>query len=204
MAALSDQLLVVAILAYLAAMVLHAAEYAFGDRSHVGRAAARAGSASWSAPAGGPPVARSRRRRRSPRRAGRPTGPALRRLGRGRGRHGHRASLAHLGTLVTRGLAAERMPWGNMYEFVLVGDARRRASPGWSLLSPAPGAAPPRPVRHAGRWCCCSASPAWCSTPTVGAAGAGAELVLVRDPRVGRGASRPASSCSASCRPRCS
>jgi cytochrome c-type biogenesis protein CcsB len=26
---------------------------------------------------------------------------------------------AHLGTLVTRGVAAERMPWGNMYEFIL-------------------------------------------------------------------------------------
>jgi cytochrome c-type biogenesis protein CcsB len=27
--------------------------------------------------------------------------------------------LAHLGTLVTRGIAADRMPWGNMYEFIL-------------------------------------------------------------------------------------
>ena len=38
---LSNQLLVVTVLAYLAAMVGHAAEYAFGTRSHVGRAARR-------------------------------------------------------------------------------------------------------------------------------------------------------------------
>ncbi|HEX8628353.1 MAG TPA: c-type cytochrome biogenesis protein CcsB, partial [Catenuloplanes sp.] len=41
MAALSDRLLVVTILGYVVAMVLHAAEYAFGTRSHVGRAAQR-------------------------------------------------------------------------------------------------------------------------------------------------------------------
>jgi cytochrome c-type biogenesis protein CcsB len=29
------------------------------------------------------------------------------------------AALAHAGTVVTRGLAAGRIPWGNMYEFVL-------------------------------------------------------------------------------------
>ena len=41
MAELSDQLMVVTVLAYLAAMVCHAAEYAFGDRGHIGRAASR-------------------------------------------------------------------------------------------------------------------------------------------------------------------
>jgi hypothetical protein len=40
-AALSDQLLVGAILAYLVAMMCYAAEYAFGDRGAVARAAAR-------------------------------------------------------------------------------------------------------------------------------------------------------------------
>ena len=41
MAELSNQLMVITVLAYLAAMVGHAAEYAFGNRSHIGRAAAR-------------------------------------------------------------------------------------------------------------------------------------------------------------------
>src|SRR6185295_18348306 len=29
------------------------------------------------------------------------------------------ALLLHLGALVTRGIAADRMPWGNMYEYIL-------------------------------------------------------------------------------------
>ena len=41
MAELSNQLMVVTVLAYLAAMICHAAEYSFGARSHIGRAAAR-------------------------------------------------------------------------------------------------------------------------------------------------------------------
>src|SRR4051812_41063086 len=41
MAELSDQLMAFTVLAYLAAMVCYAAEYAFGNRSHIGRAATR-------------------------------------------------------------------------------------------------------------------------------------------------------------------
>ena len=41
MAELSNQLMVVTVLAYLAAMVCHAAEYSFGARSHIGRAGTR-------------------------------------------------------------------------------------------------------------------------------------------------------------------
>jgi hypothetical protein len=41
MAELSNQLMALTVLAYLAAMVCYAGEYAFGDRSHIGRAAAR-------------------------------------------------------------------------------------------------------------------------------------------------------------------
>ena len=41
MAELSNQLMAMTVLAYLAAMIGYAAEYAFGNRSHVGRAAAR-------------------------------------------------------------------------------------------------------------------------------------------------------------------
>ena len=93
MAELSDQLLVVAIMAYLAAMVCHAAEFAFGDRGVIGRAAARparelvtAGGARAAArarsstkvarirPPGGswPPRSRSWARRRGPRWPGGP------------------------------------------------------------------------------------------------------------------------------------
>jgi cytochrome c-type biogenesis protein CcsB len=120
MAAFSDQLLVVAILAYLVAMVCHAAEYAFGNRGAVGRAATRdlvavgAGSAggvpAGGVPAGGVPAGGAS--------AG---GPASRAALAGRAAVLALvvAALAHLGCLVTRGVDAGRVPWGNMYEFVL-------------------------------------------------------------------------------------
>jgi len=75
MAALSDQLLVVAIFAYLIAMICHSVEAGFGGTATV---------TGWFA-------------------------VAATVLG----------SLVHLGALVTRGIAAGRLPWGNMYEFVL-------------------------------------------------------------------------------------
>ena len=153
MAALSDQLLVVAILGYLLAMICHAAEYAFGTRSLVGRVADR-------------PERSARERERELVLAGvgtagtatdgnsalaeplpevpddlsgllgdgatpdGPTGPgaagspevAGRRatlVGRGAVALTALAAVVHLAVLVTRGIAAERMPWGNMYEFVL-------------------------------------------------------------------------------------
>ena len=113
MSALSDQLLVVAILAYVAAMVCHTAEYAFGNRSHIGRAAERP--ARELVGAGGPPIVKEdlppelvppRRDRAALAGMAAVAVTAL-------------AALVHLGVLVTRGVAAERMPWGNMYEFVL-------------------------------------------------------------------------------------
>ncbi|MDG4790598.1 c-type cytochrome biogenesis protein CcsB [Micromonospora sp. WMMD1102] len=127
MAALSDQLLVVAILGYLLAMICHAVEYAFGSRSVIGRAAARpdrardlvgagVGVAGGSGPVkvatppvGGAPVPGDAGSR-SPRAvlAGR-AAVALTVL----------AAAVHLAVLVTRGIAAERMPWGNMYEYLL-------------------------------------------------------------------------------------
>jgi cytochrome c-type biogenesis protein CcsB len=113
MAELSNQLMVVTVLAYLAAMVCHAAEYAFGTRSHVGRAAARparelvgAGAPVEPGPGVCDPVAPVTRDRAAW--AGRAAvGTFVIGL------------VAHLGTLVTRGIAADRMPWGNMYEFIL-------------------------------------------------------------------------------------
>jgi cytochrome c-type biogenesis protein CcsB len=136
MSTLSDQLLVVAIMGYLVAMLCAAAEYAFGGRSGVARAAGQpvrelvgaggavsgagvsdpggavsgaGGGASAGAPAPSPA---------GPAGAAGPAGPA--RLA------GPAATVAflvavaaHLGCVAARGLAAHRMTWGNMYEFVL-------------------------------------------------------------------------------------
>jgi cytochrome c-type biogenesis protein CcsB len=113
MAALSDQLLVVAILAYVVAMVCSAAEYAFGTRGPVARAATRV-----PATVGAPPPDLGTET---------PDSRGLRiKISGGRAALAGRAAvaatvlaaLAHLAFLVTRGIAADRMPWGNMYEFI--------------------------------------------------------------------------------------
>lgn len=108
MAELSNQLMAITVLAYLAAMVSYAAEYAFGNRSHIGRAATRE-----LVGAGGPPVIEEVGK--SPEQP-RDSGAVLGRIAIG---FNVLALLLHLGTLVTRGVAADRMPWGNMYEFTL-------------------------------------------------------------------------------------
>ncbi|MFC0007897.1 c-type cytochrome biogenesis protein CcsB [Micromonospora siamensis] len=119
MSALSDQLVTYAILAYLVAMISHAVEYALGN--------ARAVPAKTAAPARelvGAGVGGT---------GGTVEEPAAAPVASGPDRTAGRAALAgriagwltalavalHLGALVTRGIAAERMPWGNMYEFVL-------------------------------------------------------------------------------------
>jgi cytochrome c-type biogenesis protein CcsB len=117
MAELSNQLMVVTVLAYLAAMICHAAEYSFGARSHIGRAAARparqlvgAGAPVSDEPVvDEPPVD-------EPAASKRDRGGLFGKIAVGVTALGW---LAHLGTLVTRGIAADRMPWGNMYEFIL-------------------------------------------------------------------------------------
>jgi cytochrome c-type biogenesis protein CcsB len=124
MAALSDKLLVIAIFAYIAAMIFHAAEYALGNRGMMGRTVVRpvrerelvgagVGGGGSGLDEELPPVE---------------TAPATPTEG---GRDGARiagrlavavmilAAAVHLGVITTRGLAAHRMPWGNMYEFVL-------------------------------------------------------------------------------------
>ena len=111
MAELSNQLMAVTVLAYLAAMVCYAAEYAFGNRSHIGRAA--------TAPArqlvgAGAPVPPADEVVEAP--APRDRGVLFGRIGVGLN---WAAFGLHLGTVVTRGVAADRMPWGNMYEFIL-------------------------------------------------------------------------------------
>jgi cytochrome c-type biogenesis protein CcsB len=120
MAELSNQLLVVAVLGYLTAMLGYLAEYAFGARGPVARTAARAPYqrelvGALVGPSGGPvsPV--------QPGGTERPPAPADRAalLGRVAVVLTVVAVIAHTGVLVTRGLAAGRVPWGNMYEFVV-------------------------------------------------------------------------------------
>jgi cytochrome c-type biogenesis protein CcsB len=116
MAALSNQLLVVTIMAYLVSMLLSAAEYAFGARGPVARAALRPARQRELVGAGGPPVL-----------ADAPPSPPLAPVRSPRAALTGRlavamfalAALVHLGAVATRGLAADRVPWGNMYEFVL-------------------------------------------------------------------------------------
>jgi cytochrome c-type biogenesis protein CcsB len=118
MSALSDQLVTFAILGYLVAMICHAVEYAVGNARAVAPAApARELVGAGVGGAGGTTVE--------------PTVPAAAppRLGRSADRARLAGLLAvgltvlaaalHLAATVTRGIAADRMPWGNMYEFVL-------------------------------------------------------------------------------------
>ena len=126
MAELSDQLMAFTVLAYLAAMVCYAAEYAFGNRSHIGRAATRPSRQLVGAGAPAEVVA--------PGDDVRPAGdvPPVDDVVETVPRRDRGALLGlvgvgltwvafalHLGTVVTRGIAANRMPWGNMYEFIL-------------------------------------------------------------------------------------
>jgi cytochrome c-type biogenesis protein CcsB len=111
MGELSNQLLVVTIFSYVLAMMAYAIEYAFGGRSVVARAATR-----QLVMAGGPA---------GPEIAGTPDAPPPDTTA-----GSHKAGVAavvltvlgyaaHLTALVTRGIAADRAPWGNMYEFVM-------------------------------------------------------------------------------------
>ncbi|MFB9234970.1 c-type cytochrome biogenesis protein CcsB [Plantactinospora siamensis] len=150
MAALSDQLLVVTIFVYLVAMICHAAEYAFGNRAAVGRGSVRparelvtVGAGGGTSPGPDLPVADEVPAVEPP------AGPVDRGPGRAAlaGRLAVLATLlgaaGHLATIVTRGIAADRLPWGNMYEYVLV--ATFVAIVGWLVvLRRAPG------IRHLG------------------------------------------------------
>ena len=117
MSALSDQMVTFAILAYLVAMISHAVEYALGNvravavkvapaRELVGAGVGAAGGTVE--PPATPVETQPRRSAERAQLAGRLAAwvTAL-------------AAGLHLGALVTRGVAADRMPWGNMYEFVL-------------------------------------------------------------------------------------
>ncbi|MCG5440878.1 c-type cytochrome biogenesis protein CcsB [Micromonospora foliorum] len=114
MSALSDNLVTFAILAYLIAMIGHAVEYALGNvRTRVAAAAPVRELVGAGGPVPTPPTPVP-----SPPPADRSAGRARLAGLIGVGATAVAAAL-HLAALVTRGLAADRMPWGNMYEFVL-------------------------------------------------------------------------------------
>jgi cytochrome c-type biogenesis protein CcsB len=132
---LSDTLLLVAVVTYVAAMLGYLVEFAFGPRGAVARVAARperevaaVGAAVAAAPAGASDGDSSGAL--TPSRpgaldeiAGAPTTSA------GAGRTAIAGAIGvgltvlglavHLAVLVTRAIAADRVPWGNMYEFVV-------------------------------------------------------------------------------------
>lgn len=113
MAALSDQLLVVTILAYLAAMVCYAAEYALAARPQRVAVLQRGTSVSTRPDSG----------RTVPERVGRAAWVAL-----------LAAAVLHAATVVTRGVAAERVPWGNMYEYLVTATCIGLAAWVWTAL----------------------------------------------------------------------
>ena len=136
MAELSNQLMALTVLAYLAAMVSYAAEYAFGNRSRIGRAASRPAQVLVGAGAPVVPPADDVVEDVPQRDRGALYGKIAVGIN-------ALAVLLHLGTLVTRGVAADRMPWGNMYEFIL--SVTFVGSVAWlAVLSRRPG------IRHLG------------------------------------------------------
>src|SRR5262245_37864732 len=135
MAHLSDVLLQVAVVVYLAAMTGYLVEYAFGTRGAVARVAGRRERAlvMVGAPAS---VASASGREAAPEGPASvaPISPvpvpdtpasAAPQVGRTAAFGAVAVALTavaiglHVAVLVTRGLAADRVPWGNMYEFVV-------------------------------------------------------------------------------------
>jgi cytochrome c-type biogenesis protein CcsB len=128
MAELSNHLMALAVLAYLLAMVCYAGEYAFGNRGRIGKAASRPAKQLVGA---GAPVADGDEFApvEEPPAPAPALAPALATPAKhnGAGEWAGRiavgvnllAVVLHLGALVSRGIAADRMPWGNMYEYIL-------------------------------------------------------------------------------------
>ena len=103
LASLSDTFFTISVVLYSLAVVAFCAELAFGRPRSVRQLVAAGGGA-----APEPPVARGPEPARS--RVLGSVGMVLTGLG----------LLTHVGVVVSRGLAADRLPWGNMYEFTTV------------------------------------------------------------------------------------
>jgi len=108
LAELSDTLLLVAVLCYAVAMIGYAAELAFGRRPREQALTVIAGGATDTMPASWTPTAIPERSQLSGRGAA---------VGKGAVVVTVVGWLVHVASLTTRGLAVERVPWGNMYEF---------------------------------------------------------------------------------------
>jgi len=135
---LSNQLLVVTIFCYVLAMMAYAIEYAFGGRGVVARLAVReptlVGADSALSPATASASASSTTSTISTASATSDisvlseTSEAAPSIGARRAGTAAFALMllgyaAHVSALVTRGIAADRAPWGNMYEFVMMATA---------------------------------------------------------------------------------
>jgi cytochrome c-type biogenesis protein CcsB len=125
MAELSNQLMALTVVTYLAAMIGYAAEYALGDRRRISPSAKQLIGA---VPTTGAWSFGRRGESREDQAAPVPAGPPVDEVARpDRSEWAGRIAVAvnavglllHLGALATRGIAAHRMPWGNMYEFIL-------------------------------------------------------------------------------------
>jgi cytochrome c-type biogenesis protein CcsB len=116
MGQLSDQLLVVTILGYLAAMLCYAAEYAFGAQGAVARVADRE---LVPAAPGGPAAGSSGDLGLADRLEPVRKSKIAERLGFAAVVVTAITAVVHAATLGTRAVAAGRVPWGNMYEFLL-------------------------------------------------------------------------------------
>jgi cytochrome c-type biogenesis protein CcsB len=109
LAALSDHLFTVSVVLYSLAVVAFCAELAFGSRTARTRTGELVAAGGVGAPAG-PPVPDTG--------DGLPQeSPRARRLGTAAMALTVLGLLSHAAVLVTRGMAADRLPWGNMYEF---------------------------------------------------------------------------------------
>jgi cytochrome c-type biogenesis protein CcsB len=109
LAALSDQLFTVSVVLYSLAVVAFCAELAFGSRATGARTGELVAAGGVGAPAGSPVADTG---------DGLPEeSPRARRLGAVAMALTVLGLLSHAGVLVTRGMAADRLPWGNMYEF---------------------------------------------------------------------------------------
>ncbi|WP_222853708.1 c-type cytochrome biogenesis protein CcsB [Fodinicola acaciae] len=114
-ASLSDNLLVATILTYVAAMLAYGVEYAFGARASRKAAPAKVlagvgGGSVEEAPVS-PPVGADV--------TAQPSSPIPSNAGRIAVVVTILGGALHVATLVTRAIAADRVPWGNMYEYAL-------------------------------------------------------------------------------------
>src|SRR6266536_2466691 len=170
LAHVSDLLFTTAIAVYSLALVSYCGEYAFGRSGRVARTSAARPAALVGAGTGVPPAEEATEE------AGAGDGPGggaepsatAGRFGRAAAALTALGLLLHLGSLAARGVATDRVPWGNMYEFSSAAGAGSVSG----RVRDAAGDPADVPGRH-------------CALRPGRAAGAGAAVVLAGDPRLG-------------------